>query len=98
MEHAAEFGDLLGGKGANQAVACARLGARTAFIGKVGSDARGDEIVSALKREGIDVRFTVRDKRAATGAALIAVDERWREEAKVVFRKRASGSAARAMG
>ena len=65
-----------GGKGANQAVASARLGARTAFVGKLGSDARGDALLETLNSESVDTRFVTRDKRAPTGVALVAVDEK----------------------
>jgi ribokinase len=64
-----------GGKGANQAVAAARLGARVAFVGRCGADARGDEMLQGLQREGIDTRRVVRDKMAPTGVALVMVDE-----------------------
>jgi ribokinase len=63
-----------GGKGANQAVAAARLGARVAFIGRVGRDRPGEELVDLLRQEGIDVRFTTRDPQAATGVALVMID------------------------
>ncbi|MEO1447822.1 MAG: PfkB family carbohydrate kinase, partial [Cyanobacteria bacterium J06635_11] len=45
-----------GGKGANQAVAAARLGARTAMIGRVGNDGIGQALRSRLQAENIDVR------------------------------------------
>jgi len=70
-----EFQTAAGGKGANQAVAAARLGARVAFVGRVGADARGEEMVAALKRERVDCRYVVRDRRHATGAALIMVSK-----------------------
>jgi ribokinase len=69
-----EFLRAGGGKGANQAVAAARLGARVAFIGRVGRDQHGDELLGLLEDEGIDVRFTTRDPRAATGVALVMID------------------------
>ena len=64
-----------GGKGANQAVAAARAGAEVAFIGAVGSDTAGDEAVTALAAEGIDVSRIRRVDRP-TGAAIIAVGPR----------------------
>jgi len=70
-----EFQMAAGGKGANQAVAAARLGARVAFIGRVGADDRGNELIERLKAERVDCRFVVRDRRQATGAALILVAE-----------------------
>jgi ribokinase len=62
-----------GGKGANQAVASARLGARTVFVGAVGDDELGSEALAALEREGIDVAFTERVPGVAPGVALILV-------------------------
>jgi ribokinase len=63
-----------GGKGANQAVAAARLGARVAMVGAVGADELGDAAVAELQDEGIDVSGVVRMDDAATGVALIVVD------------------------
>src|SRR3954471_20783815 len=63
-----------GGKGGNQAVAAARLGARVSFVGAVGDDAFGDEAREALAREGIDVSTLTRIADEATGVALILVD------------------------
>jgi ribokinase len=63
-----------GGKGANQAVAAARLGARVAMIGRVGDEPRGRDMVRSLKREGIDVRHIGFDSKQPSGAAAIAVD------------------------
>ncbi len=62
-----------GGKGANQAVACARLGGETTFIAKVGDDAFGHETGPRLAKDGIDARLLV-DPAAASGVALILVD------------------------
>ena len=63
-----------GGKGANQAVAVARLGARVTMIGRVGPDDRGDFMIAALKREGVDTTYIERDAHVTTGAAVIMVD------------------------
>ena len=69
------FAQHHGGKGGNQAVAAARLGARTFFIGAVGDDVFGRAARAALEEEGVDVAglFTLPDE--ATGVALIVVDE-----------------------
>src|SRR3954469_12218880 len=63
-----------GGKGANQAVAAARLGAAGAMIGAVGADELGDAAVRELEAEGIDVSGVARLEDEATGVALIVVD------------------------
>lgn len=68
------FASLAGGKGANQAVAAARLGADVAFVGCVGGDALGEAALAGLRREGIDTRFVRCDSGAASGVALIVVD------------------------
>jgi ribokinase len=69
----ASFSEHDGGKGANQAVAAARLGAQVAFVGAVGRDAYGLRARAALDREGIDLAG-LRTVEAATGVALILVD------------------------
>jgi len=69
------FQTASGGKGANQAVAAARLGARVAFVGRLGNEERGDEIMHILGREGIDTRYVSRDRNAPTGVALVMVDK-----------------------
>ncbi|GLW05738.1 ribokinase [Microtetraspora sp. NBRC 13810] len=61
-----------GGKGANQAVAAARLGARTAFLGRVGSDAHGRLLRESLARDGVDLRH-LRETDGPSGVALITV-------------------------
>lgn len=68
------FHEGAGGKGANQAVGIARLGVRVALIGRVGADARGEAVCSALRGEGLDASLVSRDPEQPTGAALIAVD------------------------
>jgi ribokinase len=71
-------GDLVtaaGGKGANQAVAAARLGAPVTFVGRVGGDMFGQQAAASLKREGLDLRYLVRDPDAPSGVALIVVDD-----------------------
>ena len=64
-----------GGKGANQAVAAARLGARVSMVGRVGRDAFGDRLLEGLAAAGVDRTFVVQDREAATGVALIVVDD-----------------------
>jgi len=72
-----------GGKGGNQAVAAARLGARVAFVGAVGDDAFGAEARSALVAEGIDCAGLVTLPGTTTGVALILVDARAENEIAV---------------
>jgi ribokinase len=62
-----------GGKGANQAVAAARMGARTAMIGAVGGDENGRELARVLRAERVDVSHVVSRAEVATGVALITV-------------------------
>ena len=63
-----------GGKGANQAVAAARQGAKVRLIGCVGQDAEGRAYLPRLRREGIDVRWVRRVRGKPTGRAFIALD------------------------
>ncbi len=70
-----DFRTFPGGKGANQAVAAARLGASVAMIGRVGGDDFGKALLRALAEDGVDTRETRRDGEAATGVALITVSE-----------------------
>jgi ribokinase len=65
-----------GGKGANQAVAAARLGAAVRLVGAVGEDDLGSESIELLAAEGVDVSGVVRLTGVATGVALIVVDAR----------------------
>ena len=64
-----------GGKGANSAVAVARLGGVSVFCTSVGRDANGDALLSLYNNEGIDTRFIYRSNDAPTGLAAIMVEE-----------------------
>ena len=64
-----------GGKGANQAVAVARLGGEVTFVAKVGDDIFGHQSLNILKKEGIDPRYVFTDPEHPSGVALITVDE-----------------------
>ena len=63
-----------GGKGANQAVAAARLGAEVRMVGRVGDDDFGRTLLGALRSEGIDVDGVAPDPTNGTGVAVIMVD------------------------
>src|SRR5512146_1694973 len=69
-----DLATIPGGKGANQAVAAARLGANVAMIGCVGADAFGAMLIENLKQNKVDARHVRRDGSAATGTAIIVVD------------------------
>lgn len=69
-----EFATFPGGKGANQAVAAARLGARVAMVGCVGGDDFGRRLIDGLRAEGIDVTHVRVDEGSPSGTALITVD------------------------
>jgi ribokinase len=64
-----DFKCLPGGKGANQAVAAARLGGQVSLIGCVGTDAFGDELRAGFVADGIDVSHLDRRSDVATGIA-----------------------------
>jgi ribokinase len=68
-----EFLMAAGGKGANQAVAASRAGARVSLVARVGDDVFGARAVSGFKKDAIDIKHVFRDKRAASGIALIIV-------------------------
>ena len=70
----ATFTQIPGGKGANQAVAAARLGAQVCLVGKVGQDGFADEALAELQRAGIDLSRVGRSSSTPTGIALITVD------------------------
>ncbi|MDB4921923.1 ribokinase [Mucilaginibacter sp.] len=63
-----------GGKGANQAVAAARLGGNVVFIAKTGEDIFGKQAIELFKQEGIDPGYIIPDAENPSGVALITVD------------------------
>src|SRR3979411_812128 len=62
-----------GGKGANQAVAAAKLGAPTTLIGRLGKDAFGDQLKAFLAAAGINIVLVQQTSKAYTGTAIITV-------------------------
>lgn len=73
-----QFGTFPGGKGANQAVAAARLGAHVTMVGCVGGDAFGEQLRAGLAQDGIDISHIRRDADAPSGVVFITVDDRGR--------------------
>jgi ribokinase len=73
-----------GGKGANQAVMAARLGAAVSLVGCVGADLFGEHVVANLRKEGIDVLHVRRHGTEPTGVAAIVVDDAARNSILVV--------------
>ncbi len=64
-----------GGKGANQAVAAARLDSNVVFVGRVGADEVGHTLAAGLVSEGIDASHLLVDKHVPSGLAIITVDD-----------------------
>ena len=70
-----EFFIFQGGKGANQAVAAARLQGNVSFICKVGNDSFGNDATIQYEKDGIDIRGIIKDANAPTGVALITINK-----------------------
>lgn len=68
------FKEVPGGKGANQAVAMARLNGNVSMIGKVGEDGFGETLIDALKKDNVDTKY-IKKTKGFTGVALITVDK-----------------------
>ena len=69
-----EFLMTPGGKGANQAVAAAKLGAEVCFVAKLGRDVFAQQLLENLRKEGVNVEYVVATEEAPSGVALITVD------------------------
>lgn len=78
------FVQVSGGKGGNQAVAAARLGAQVAMIGRLGRDPNGTTLRAGLETEGIDCRAIGSSDTAPSGVALIFVDADGRNSIVIV--------------
>jgi ribokinase len=72
--HGQRFTTGYGGKGANQAVMAARLGAAVTFVGKVGDDLFGRDMLANFEQEGIDARYVSTASQVASGVAVITID------------------------
>jgi ribokinase len=70
-----DFFTAPGGKGANQAVAIARLGIPTQIVGRVGGDSFGNELINSLQTAGVQTAHVLLDEAASSGVAAIAVDD-----------------------
>ncbi len=86
-----DFKQYAGGKGANQAVAAARAGARVAFVGRCGADDLGAKTCLGLHREGINLSFFTEDQSRSSGVALIMIGGRESENLIVVARSANDG-------
>ncbi len=64
-----------GGKGANQAIACSRMGSKTYMGGSVGDDLFGENFIRIFKEEGFDTKYIKMYKGSSTGASLVTVEE-----------------------
>ncbi len=82
--HGTSFAFGPGGKGANQAVAAARQGARVNMITRIGNDAFGQIAADLFAREGIGTEFVLRDHATPTGTATIIVDDQRGENAIII--------------
>jgi ribokinase len=79
-----DFFMLPGGKGANQAVAAAKVGATVHFVAKLGEDVYGNESLNNFKSVGIDTKYITRTKDAPSGVALINIDDKGQNQIVVV--------------
>ena len=70
-----DFNTFAGGKGANQAVAAARLGGSVTFIAKVGEDDFGALAIQGFEKDKINTEYVFKDKEAPSGVAIIMIDE-----------------------
>lgn len=71
-----EFVMVPGGKGANQAVCAAKLGADVKFVARTGDDVFGEASLANFRAVGIDTSFVVKDSNHPSGVALISVDQK----------------------
>ncbi|MGK0469349.1 ribokinase [Clostridium sp.] len=81
---AKSISNIPGGKGANQAVACSRMGSEVYMIGKVGLDSNGDFLVNQLASDGINTDYVFKDNKESTGTAIINVNSQGNNSIVVV--------------
>jgi ribokinase len=70
-----DYATYFGGKGANQAIAAARLGAHVSMIGRIGEDSFGKAAFENLKKEKVNTKFITIDPTSPSGAAFVVIDE-----------------------
>lgn len=73
--HTKSFHQIPGGKGANQACACGKLGGNCVFLSAVGQDGLGSAVLESLQKAGVDVSRVLHDEVAPTGMAIISVND-----------------------
>jgi len=78
------FAAIPGGKGANQAVCCGRLGGKVNFVGKMGNDRFGEQLRKGMKHDGVMLGHTLIDREHSTGIAVITVDASGKNEIVVI--------------
>jgi len=79
-----KFNMFPGGKGANQAVSCSRLGSKTYFIAKFGKDEFADSLITSMGKDNVDLSYIRNDNNSSTGTALITVDNKGENEIVVI--------------
>ena len=70
-KHGKNYHISFGGKGANQAIVAASLGALTLFLGRVGNEIQGEEAINEMRKNGVNVESIIKDTTAYTGRAII---------------------------
>jgi ribokinase len=73
-----------GGKGANQAVCCSKLGGEVHFLGKIGNDIFGERLRKSMKADGVELQYLLTDSNESTGLAFITVDKSGQNQIIVV--------------
>lgn len=78
-----DYQEGVGGKGSNQAIGAARLGAEAVFVGRVGTDRHAEAAFDRWEREGVDTEYVRRTDEAHTGVGVVLVDEAGENEIAV---------------
>lgn len=82
--HTRSFDKIPGGKGANQACACGKLGGDCVFLSAVGKDGLGDVVLDSLRNVNVDVSSVLYDEKTPTGMAVIAVNDQGENSIMIV--------------